>query len=143
MRSNITEDGLDEIQEKFQEMLLEGYSENVKKEFLNPKNIGKIEKPDCWSRITGECGDTVEIYLSIKNRRIRDIKFWTDGCGFTIICCSYVTRIAKGRTIEEAYRIRPEEVDTYFGGLPEENKHCTYLSVNSLKTAIEEYQDRA
>ena len=134
------EDEWDGLQEKLQEKVLEGYSENLKKEFLNPKNIGKIKKADVWSRITGVCGDTVEIYLSIEKRRIKDIRFWTDGCGFTIACCSYVTRIAKGKSVKEAYQIKPEDVDTYFGGLPEDNKHCAYLAVNSLKVTIEKYK---
>jgi nitrogen fixation NifU-like protein len=124
------------LQEKLQEMVLEGYSKNLKKEFLNPKNIGRMKNPDSWSRMTGECGDTVEIYLSVEKGRIKDIKFWTDGCGFTIACCSYVTRTVKGKSVVEAYSIKPEEVDTYFGGLPEENKHCAHLAVNSLKATI-------
>ena len=131
------EDKWDELQGKLQEMVLEGYSENLKREFLNPKNIGKMKNPDSQIRITGECGDTVEMYLSIEKGRIKDVNFWTDGCGFTIACCSYVTRMAKGKSVEEAYKIKPEDVDAYFGGLPEENKHCAYLSVNSLKVAIE------
>jgi len=135
----IITDKFDTLAQELQEALLKGYSENLKKEFLNPQNIGKIENPDSWSKITGECGDTVEMYLSIENGKIKDIKFWTDGCGFTIACCSYVTRIAKGKPVEEAYQIKPEEVDTYFSGLPEENKHCAYLAVNSLKAAIEKY----
>ena len=132
-------DEWDVLQEKLQEKVLEGCSENLKEEFLNPKNLGKLKNPDSWSRITGTCGDTVEISLIIKGGRIQDIKFWTDGCGFTIACCSYVTQTAKGKVIEEAYKMKPEEVDTYFGGLPEENKHCAHLAVNSLKAAIEKY----
>ena len=137
------EDEWEELQEKLQEMALEGCSENLNKEFLNPKNIGKTKNPDSWSRMTGVCGDTVEIYLSIEGGRIKDIKFWTDGCGFTIACCSYVIRTAKGKFVEEAYQIKPEDVDTYFGGLPEENKHFTALAVNSLKAAIEKYEQSA
>jgi nitrogen fixation NifU-like protein len=133
----MSESKRDELQTHLQEMVLEGYSEPLKEEFLNPQNFGKLKHSKCWSRITGTCGDTVEMYLSIKNERILDIKFWTDGCGFTLSCCSYVTRIAKGQAIEDAYRITPEKVDEYFEGLPEENKHCAYLSVRSLKTALD------
>jgi len=136
-------DKWEDLQDKLQEIVLEEYSENLKREFLYPQNIGKIDNSDSWSRITGVCGDTVEIFLSIEQGMIKDIKFWTDGCGFTIVCCSYVTRTVKKKTIEEAYQKSPEEVDEYFGGLPEENKHCAHLSVNTLRAAIEKYRNLA
>ena len=133
------EQKLDKLAWDIQESLLEGYSERFKREFLNPKNIGKIEDPDCHSSIKGVCGDTVEMSLSIQNGRISDIKFMTDGCGATISCASYVTRTAKGKSIEEALRITQDDVDKYFQGLPEEHKHCAKLAVMTLTAALEQY----
>jgi nitrogen fixation NifU-like protein len=130
---------LDKLARDIQESLLEGYSEKFKREFLNPENIGKIEDPDCCVSITGVCGDTVEMFLSIKNGRISDIKFMTDGCGATISCASYVTRTAKGKSIEEALLITPDDVDRYFEGLPDEHKHCAKLAVMTLTAALERY----
>lgn len=134
---------LDKLARDIQESILEGYSERFKREFLNPKNIGKMEAPDCHVSITGVCGDTIEMYLSIKNGRISDIKFMTDGCGATISCTSYVTRTAKGKSIEEALLITPDDVDRYFGGLPDEHKHCAKLSVMTLKAALEQCVGRS
>ena len=121
---------------------MKGYSEKFKKEFLKPKNIGKIKDSDSHVSITGVCGDTLEIYLVIRNGKISDIKFMTDGCGATITCASYVTRTAKGKSIEEALRIKPEDVDKYFEGLPEEHKHCAKLAVITLTAAIEKYRSK-
>ena len=135
-------DNIDEIAKSLQEAVLEGYSQKLKDELFDPKNIGKIENPDSHVRITGVCGDTVEIYLAIKEGRINDIKFMTDGCGTTIVCASYVTRTVKGKSIEEALRIKPEDVDRYFEGLPKENKHCAMLSVITLRAALEEYRSK-
>lgn len=133
---------LDKLVRNIQESLLEGYSEKFKREFLKPANIGKIEEPDCHVSITGVCGDTIEMSLSIENRRIKDIKFMTDGCGATISCASYVTRTAKGKLIEEARQIKPKDVDRYFGGLPDEHKHCAKLAVITLTAALEQYVDK-
>ena len=133
----------DEIAQYLQEAILEGYSESFKNEFLNPKNIGKIEDSDSHVSITGVCGDTVEMYLVIRDGSIRDIKFMTDGCGATITCASYVTRTARGKSIEEALRIKPEDVDKYFEGLPEEHKHCAKLAVITLTAAIEKYRSES
>ena len=133
-------DNIDEIAKSLQESVLEGYSQKLKDELFNPKNIGKMENPDSHVCITGACGDTIEMYLAIEDERIRDIKFMTDGCGATIACASYVTRRVKGKSIEEALRIKPEDVDDYFQDLPEESKHCAKLSVSALKAALSTYE---
>jgi nitrogen fixation NifU-like protein len=132
----------DKIAQDLQESILEGYSEKFKNEFLEPKNIGKIKDSDSYVSITGVCGDTLEIYLVIRDGKINDIKFMTDGCGATVTCASYVTRTAKGKSIEEALRIKPEDVDNYFEGLPEEHKHCAKLAVITLTAAIEKYRSK-
>ena len=135
------EQKLDKLARDIQDSILEGYSERFRREFLNPKNIGKIKDPDCLVSITGVCGDTIEMSLSIKNGRISGIKFMTDGCGATISCASYVTRTAEGKSIEEALRITPDDVDKYFESLPEEHKHCAKLAVMTLTAAIEKYRN--
>jgi nitrogen fixation NifU-like protein len=131
---------LDKFVQELQEAILEGYSEKLKNEFLDPKNLGKIDDPDSHVSVTGVCGDTIEMYLSIRDGMISDIKFMTDGCGPTIACASYVTRTAREKTIEEALRIKPEDVDKYFDCLPEGHKHCAVLSVVTLGAAIGKYR---
>jgi len=133
---------IDRFVRELQKEMLQGYSENLKNELLNPQNLGRMEDSDSHVNVTGVCGDTVETFLRIRDGTISDITFRTDGCGFTIACASYVTRTAKGRTIEEALQISPEDVDTYFEGLPEEHKHCAKLSVMTLRAAIEKYRNK-
>jgi nitrogen fixation NifU-like protein len=133
-------DDLDRIAQHLQEAILKGYSQKFKDEFLNPKNIGKLEKPDSHVTITGPCGDTIEMWLAVDDGKISDIRFTTDGCGATITCASYVTRAAKGKTIEDALAITPEDVVDYFEGLPDEHKHCAKLALMTLTAAIEKYR---
>ena len=133
----------DKIAQDLQKAILEGYSEKFKKEFLKPENIGRIKESDSYISVTGVCGDTIEIYLVVKDGKISDIRFMTDGCGATITCASYVTRTAKGKALEEALHIKPEDVDEYFEGLPEEHKHCAKLAVITLTAAIEKYQSKS
>ena len=132
----------DKIAKELQDTILEGYSEKFKNEFMKPENIGRIENPDSYVSVTGVCGDTIEIYLVVKDGEISDISFMTDGCGATITCASYVTRTAKGKSLEKALRIKSEDVDKYFEGLPEEHKHCAKLAVITLAAAIEKYQSK-
>ena len=133
----------DKLVQRLHESMFKGFSENLKHEVLNPQNIGKIDNPNSYVSVTGICGDTVEMCLNITDGRISDIKFMTDGCGFTIACASYVTRTARGKTIEEALQIKPEDIDKYFGGLPEDHKHCAKLSVLTLEAVIENYRSES
>ncbi len=135
-------DSINEIAKSLQQRVLEGYSEKFKDEFLSPRNIGKMQNPDGHANITGICGDTIEMYLTIEDERISNIKFMTDGCGATIACASYVTRTVKGKSIEEALRIKPEDIDSYFEGLPEESKHCAKLAIGTLKAALNMYENK-
>ncbi|MFC1635512.1 iron-sulfur cluster assembly scaffold protein [Planctomycetota bacterium] len=140
MRSLIMADNIDDIAKNLQEAVLAGCSQKLKDELFNAKNIGRIEKPDSHIRITGVCGDTIEMTLSIRDGTIQNVEFITDGCGFTVACANYVARTVKGKSIEEALVIEPDDVDRYFEGLPKENKHCAKLAVMTLRALLEEYR---
>jgi nitrogen fixation NifU-like protein len=130
---------IENIVDDLKNAVLKGYSEKFKSEVLNPQNIGKIDDPDSYVRVTGVCGDTIEMYLSVERGRIIDLKFLTNGCGATIACSSYATRISKGKLVESAFQIRPRDIDNYFEGLPNEYKHCAKLAVITLKAVLKEY----
>jgi len=125
--------------DSLQNATLKGFSEKFKSELLNPQNIGKIDDPDSYVRVTGVCGDTIEMYLSVESGKIINIKFLTNGCGATIACSSYTTRISRGKSIESAFKLKPKDIDNYFEGLPDEYKHCAKLAVITLKAALKEY----
>ena len=131
---------IDEIVKRLQDAVFAGYSQKFKDELFNAVNIGMIANPDSHVRITGVCGDTIEMSLSIKDERIHDVKFTTNGCGFTVACANYVARTAKGKSVEEALGIEPDDIDRYFEGLPEENKHCAKLAVITLRALLEKYR---
>ena len=135
-------DNIDEIAKRLQDAIFAGYSHKLKEELFNATHIGSIDNPDSRVRVTGVCGDTIEMFLSIENDKILDLKFVTDGCGFTVACANYVARTIKGKSIEEALDIEPDDIDTYFEGLPEENKHCAKLAVITLRALLEEYRTK-
>jgi nitrogen fixation NifU-like protein len=130
------------IAEGSQSDVLKGFSEKFNKELFNPQNIGRIDAPDSYARVTGVCGDTIEMYLSIKAGKIIDVRFLTSGCGATIACSSYATRMIRGKSIKNAFSIKPKDIDNYFEGLPIQYKHCAKLAVITLKAALKEYARR-
>lgn len=137
------EDEFDRFARKLQETMLADarkvFSEKVIELFLNPKNLGKIENADGAATLTGPCGDTMQIWLKIRKGKIVRAGFMTDGCGPTIACGSMITQLVKGKSIEEALKIVPEEVTEALDGLPESHVHCSLLCVNTLRSAIDNY----
>ena len=115
------------------------YSETTVDYAMNPRNVGNMENADGFATVTGPCGDTMDIWLKVKNDRILEAAFMTDGCGTTIAAGSMVTEIAKRKNIIQAQKIGQQDVLEALGGLPEESKHCALLATNTLKEAIKNY----
>jgi len=128
--------GFAELQDKLIENMRATYSERTIDFFLTPRNLGKIEDADAFARVTGSCGDTMEIYLRARNGRIMDARFTTDGCGTSIASGGMVTELAKGKSIVEAQKIGQDDVLNALGGLPEESQHCALLATDTLKEAV-------
>ncbi|MGQ9546370.1 MAG: iron-sulfur cluster assembly scaffold protein [Dehalococcoidia bacterium] len=134
-----SQDRFKELEQAIMEDMRRVYSEKTIDHFLNPRNLGEIPNPDGFGRITGPCGDTMEISLKVTDDRILNASFWTDGCGTTIASGSMVTELAKGKTISEALKVSQQDVLDALGGLPEDSLHCALLAANTLKEAIKDY----
>ena len=133
------DDPFKELEQSVIEDIKRVYSEKTIDHFLKPRNLGEIPAPDGFGRVTGPCGDTMEIYLKVRDGRVTNASFWTDGCGPSIASGSVVTEMAKRMNISEAQRISQHDVLTALDGLPEESEHCALLAANTLKEAIRDY----
>jgi len=131
----------DELQALIMEDARKVYSEKVIERWLNPKNMGKIRKPDGFAKIKGPCGDTMQISFKLKDGKISKIKFLTDGCTSSIAAGSMATELAMGKRVEEAVKISPQMILDALNGLPKESMHCALLASNTLKEAIRNYLD--
>lgn len=122
------------------------YSDKVLDHFKNPRNVGEIEDADGVGRVGNPvCGDLMWIYLKIaKNEKgeevIEDIKFKTFGCGSAVSTSSMITEMAKGMTLDEAYKITRQNVANELDGLPPIKMHCSNLAADALKAAIDNYR---
>jgi nitrogen fixation NifU-like protein len=132
-------DPFKELEQSIMEDMQRVYSEKTIDHFLKPRNLGELPTPDGFARITGPCGDTMEIRLRVRDDKIMNASFWTDGCGPSIASGSMVTEMVKRMNISEAQMVNQHDVLTALGGLPEESKHCALLAANTLKEAIREY----
>jgi nitrogen fixation NifU-like protein len=101
----------------------------------------RVAHPDGYGKRTGECGDTVEMYLSIRKGSIRLVSYETNGCMNTNACANTVAEMAEGRKVEDAWEIAPEDVVAYLETLPPQNTHCAELAVGALYLALANYQE--
>jgi nitrogen fixation NifU-like protein len=136
---NEFDDPFKELEQSVMEDMKKIYSEKTIDHFLKPRNLGEMSAPDGFARVTGSCGDAMEIYLKVRDDRVINASFWTDGCGCSIASGSMITEMAKQINISEAQRISQHDVLAALGGLPEESEHCALLAANTLKAAIKDY----
>jgi len=128
-----------ELEESVVQDMRKAYSEEAIDHFLNPRNLGQIESPDGVGRVTGPCGDTMEIYLRVDGGRITNATFWTDGCGPSIASGSMATELIKGNSIVEAQNMSQDSILNALGGLPDESQHCALLAANTFRDAVRDY----
>lgn len=124
------------------------YSEKVLEHFRNPRNVGVIDTADGYGKVGNPvCGDLMEIFIKVKNddedeEVIDDVKFRTFGCGSAVATSSMITEMAKGLTLDEAYKISRQDVAEELDGLPPIKMHCSNLAADALKAAIDNYRGK-
>jgi len=121
------------------------YSDKVKKHFLNPQNflMGDEKNFDFNAKgIAGNmiCGDEMIMYLKIKNNKILDAKWKTYGCASAVASTSVLSEMIKNKTLEEALKITPEQIEKALDYLPKHKFHCSVLGDEALQKAIENYR---
>lgn len=91
------------------------------------------------SALLHNCGDIMELYIKVKKDKIVDIKFQTFGCVVALAVSSMLTELAKGKTIEEAIKIKNTDILKRSGPVPAIKVHCSFLAADALHEAIYDY----
>jgi nitrogen fixation NifU-like protein len=94
---------------------------------------------DSSARITGRCGETMEVYLRVDEDRITEATFFTDGCRFSILCGYIAAKLAENRTLDEAAEIEGETILSVLRQVPQEESHCADLAAETLRAAVHEW----
>ena len=129
-----------QLQEQIMEQIKKEYSETVIDHWQNPRNFSKTENPDGYAKVKGSCGDTMEMFIKMKDDRIAECTFQTDGCGTTIVCGSVASEIAQNKTFTQALAlISADEILKRLGGLPESDIHCAQLASETLRRTLADY----
>lgn len=122
------------------------YSDSVLDHYENPRNVGALDKddPSVGTGMVGApaCGDVMRLMIKVNDEGvIEDAKFKTYGCGSAIASSSLLTEWVKGKTLDEAAKIKNTEIAEELA-LPPVKIHCSVLAEDSIKAAIADYQKK-
>ena len=121
------------------------YSDKVLDHYENPRNVGKMnrEDKDVGTGMVGApaCGDVMQLQIRVEDGIIEDAKFKTYGCGSAIASSQQMIEMMKGKTIEEAKKIKDKDIAKILE-LPSIKLHCSVLAEDSIKQAIADYESK-
>ena len=89
--------------------------------------------------MTGQCGDTMKIYLKLEDRRIKDAKIQVLGCPGAVASAMAAMDLIRGKTLEEAMALTDRDIFRILEDIPDQKQHCIRLTNKTIKKAIEEY----
>jgi Fe-S cluster assembly scaffold IscU len=121
-----------------------GYHKNVIDHYENPRNVGSLNKAD-KNVGTGlvaapACGDVMKLQIKIDDDgKIIDAKFKTFGCGSAIASSSLATEWVKGKTMDEASKIKNTQIAKELS-LPPVKLHCSMLAEDAIKAALQDWK---
>ena len=125
------------------DFLREIYNEKVASHAIFPEHKGEISNPDGHARITGPCGDTIEIFLKVNRGIIQEAGFLVDGCTTSIAAANAGISLIKGKQLMKARFITQEKILEELGGLPERDQHCALLAADTIKAAVQDVRRTA
>lgn len=122
------------------------YNDKIMSHYENPRNIGSMnaEDDDVGTGFTGSpaCGDVMKLQIKIDDDgTIIDAKFKAFGCTTAIASSSLATEMIKGKTTEEAMKLKNTDIAEELS-LPPIKIHCSVLAEDAIKSAIKDWEEK-
>ena len=123
------------------------YTKKVIEHYENPKNVGSLDKnaKNVGTGLVGapECGDVMKLQIKVNldTGVIEDAKFKTFGCGSAIASSSLATEWLKGKSVDDALKIKNTDIVNELK-LPPVKIHCSVLAEDAIKAAIEDWRKK-
>jgi len=118
------------------------YSKLVIDHYENPRNVGSLDEKNkkVGTGLVGapSCGDVMKLQIQVDdNDIIKEVKFKTFGCGSAIAASSLASEWVKGKTLNEAKKLKNKDIAEHLS-LPPVKIHCSVLAENAIKLAIQD-----
>jgi nitrogen fixation NifU-like protein len=136
------DDFVNSMQAEIDAEALADYGPEAFERWKNPLYRGPMPDPDGHGRVTGTCGDTIQVFLRIDAGQVAEASFITDGCGPSAICGSFAAELSLGRRVEDLADFTGEMILARIGGLPEDDRHCAFLSAAAVRAALDDFMGR-
>lgn len=122
---------------------MDGFEERAREAIANPQNVGEMSDADAMGTAgSADCGDMLRMWLKFTEKDGQKVidraSFQSFGCQTAIAVASMATELLKGKTMEEARNLRPDELSGDLGPLPPMKIHCGQLVEGALKNALGE-----
>jgi len=117
------------------------FTEEALKRFRNPKNAGKLEDYNGKGE-SGDpkCSDVIEMFVKFNGERVIDARFKVFGCPGAVSTTDAFIDLIKRKPIAEALEVTEKDISDALGGLPVEHMHCSNLSIEAFRKAVEVYR---
>ncbi|MFP4168592.1 MAG: iron-sulfur cluster assembly scaffold protein [Desulfonatronovibrionaceae bacterium] len=130
---------LQDLQDRIVKETEQEFGAEATRRWQNPTHFGAMDLADARARLTGSCGDSIEIFLQVEDNRVKKASFVSDGCGPSVVCGDLACELAEGKDPEDAASVTGGLILEKIGGLPEENEHCAFLAAGTLQEAVGNY----
>ncbi len=129
---------IDDRAQAVMDLLKELYNKKVVSYALSPEHRGEISNPDGHAKITGSCGDTIEIFLKVRGEIVEEAAFIVDGCATTVASANAGVSLIKGKPLRKAHFLTQDRILEELGRLPERDQHCAQLAARAIKAAVQD-----
>jgi nitrogen fixation NifU-like protein len=109
---------------------------------LKSERMEPLQEPDAVGRHTGECGDTVALFIKLRGTTIAQVGIQIQGCMNTAASANAVAELIEGRSMEEAWDVTPDRVAEFLETLPQDHYHCAELAVGALYRALSDARSK-
>ena len=122
------------------------YDQKVIDHYENPRNVGTLDKKqkNVGTGLVGApaCGDVLKLQIEVNDQGVIEKSvFKTFGCGSAIASSSLATTWLKGKTLEEAQKIKNKDIADELV-LPPVKIHCSVLAGAAIRAAVSDYQSK-
>ena len=113
------------------------YREHILDHYKNPRNHGTLKNALHMHDVNPLCGDEIDMYITIKNKKISDIKFSGKGCAISQASASVLTESIKSKDIEEITNLTREDLKDMLGiDITAMRVKCMMLPLKVIKMII-------
>ena len=115
------------------------YTDVVIDHAINTRNFGRMPDYDGMGKATSSCGETIHMWLKVKDDKVTQASFETDGCAATLACGSMATEMAIGKDVLDAQKIKQKDILEALEDLPDHNQELAKVASRAIKNAVSDY----